>query len=172
MKTQNTGIRVETIKEINSNGERGYRITKIEALSCEKLPNLYLKNQKRRPIVIRNIDSLKAVTGHFFEDGNYHQSSDCQSDYMAVDQFWPIAELEKAMKYIAAAGQHLAECNAELAKKRAEWNGKVVFVDGKLVSQSQENLGAPIDLAVKLAKLWGAGQLLYRDDKGQIKKFA
>jgi hypothetical protein len=157
-KTSNTGIRIEAIREVNGKGEKGFRVLSVTALEQKKLPSLYLDNQKK-PIVYLAGDGDIGIKNH-----------SCGISWLSPKCFYTTNEIEKVNVHIQAAGNHLMEVNAHLRKERKTWQGKVTFVDGVAVTvPDKPPKDQPIELAVKIADLWGEGKLYYRNSKGHIK---
>ncbi len=168
--SKNTGIRIEAVREINGKGEMGYRITKIQALTAENLPSLYMDNDIAAILGIgwTNPDIrlyLKNNGGNtFFSGHNY-----------IFQTFYTCEDMKKINAHIKTAGEHLADVNAHLRKERESWHGKVTFVDGVEQEQEKDTVlnkqpsDEPIKLAEKIADLWGEGRLLYRNSRGHIK---
>ena len=184
---KNTGIKIETVKEANDRGQEGFRITKIQALERKELPFLYLDGERE-----------SVYFSHFHPDNSPHRHNTLYLrkgsdkiyvdgwDGVKLDRFYSVENMEEINGHIRAAGQHLTEVNAKLAKKRTAWHGKTVFIDGveqgqtnpdnsKATSKTKNtNTDIPIPLARLIARLWGEDRLLYRNAKGHIKplKFA
>lgn len=124
---KNTGIRIEATKMVNGRGDKGYEIKKIVALSVPELPDLYLETG---PVVFlwksrdRGIKVLK-----WERNGNIFTTKSGR-DELCVGKFYTKETMAEVMAHIRAAGEHLADVNQALARKRAKWQGNVSFVDG------------------------------------------
>ena len=118
----NTGIRIEAIKEVNSKGEYGYRITKIKALTAKELPDAYLDFPAREICFM-----VQTCCKRFLQC----ISIEHEKDRLIVGQWIGKHEFLAWQKYISRAGQHLTDVNRELAEKREDWNGLSVFIDGE-----------------------------------------
>ena len=160
---ENTGIRIEAVREVSNTGEEGFRITSIKALSSNQLPPLYL--QGNRPVVWQRQAGIRDLL--IKPDG-----TKANTTYLSKS-FYTEKEMATRLRLIVEAGQHLTDANAKLKEKREKWQGKVVFVDGVEVQNGktarQQPPNEPIELAERIADLWGEGKLLYRDEKGHIK---
>lgn len=156
--SENTGIRIETVREITGNGKVGFRVLSVAALPESKLPAMYLDNDKK-PIVC--LDSTGELS---LNEGTY---------WVCPGSFYTTIEIEKRLAHIREAGQHLTDVNAHLRKEREAWHGKVTFIDGvatedeTVPSKNPEEISIP--LAKRIAELWGEGRLLYRNARGHIK---
>ena len=166
-----TGIRIEAVKEVNDKGEQGYRITKIQTLTDKDLPKMYRRGE--RPVAVLGTGWADPENRLFLYDWELPV---CIQGW---DYIWPrfytCEDMEKILAHIKAAGQHLADVNAHLAKERESWQGKVTFIDGVEQEQEKDTVlnkqpsDEPIKLAEKIAELWGEGRLLYRNNRGHIK---
>lgn len=166
---QNTGIRVEAIREVNDSGEQGYRVTKIEALTAKNLPEIYQKGE--RPVAILGTGWTDPENRLFLYD--WKKVTYIANWSYVWSRFYTAEDMKKINSHIKAAGQHLADVNAHLAKEREAWHGKVTFVDGVATKDEavfhKQPSDEPIKLAEKIAELWGEGRLLYRNSLGHIK---
>jgi len=161
--TENTEIRIEATREISSAGGKGYQITQIHALPKKELPDLYLKNG---PVVYSTTECLDGVQATCLRTKENGRSVFFDDFGYVVPRFYTCEDIEKILAHIRAAGQHLMEVNAHLAKERAKWNDEVTFVDGVEVKET----GAPSPVVEKIAELWASGKLYCRDDKGKFRK--
>lgn len=163
-----TGIRIETIKEVNDKGEQGYRITKIRALPAKDLPNLYYEEE--RPVVVLGVGWLNPDNRLYLQIG---KKSVCIQGYKYIwPHFYTIENMEKINAHIKAAGQHLADVNRELAEKRKTWAGPVTFVDGvsvekKVFDPAKESRS----VLERIPRLWAEGRLYFMDDNGVVQPF-
>lgn len=109
------GIRIETEKIVNDDGELVIKILSIKCLKKGKLPEIYLEGKE--PIV------------YIYESDFY-----CENRKETLDQFYSIGELltrnefRDLLEHCHAAGDHLLAVNAELKAKKATWNGKETFI--------------------------------------------
>lgn len=126
--SKNTGIRIETVREINDNGEQGYKITKIQALANKDLPEMYQDNSER-PIAVLGTGWANPGTRLYLYEGK-KATYIFEWDYI-WSRFYSCKDMKKINTHIKAAGKHLADVNAHLAKEREAWRGKVTFVDGE-----------------------------------------
>ncbi len=158
---KNTGIRIETVKEVSDTGEIGYRVTSVAALKREDLPIMYLVGNK--PDVLLINDHLVV------------RSAGDAATCVYIDDFYTQEGMDKINTTIAAAGQHLADVNATLKKERAAWSGPVVFVDGvaepKPLKPSKPSVKLGESVPERIARLWAKGKLYYRDDTGDTWTF-
>lgn len=162
--TKNTGIRIETLKEVDSNGKKGYRITKIQALSANDLPKLYTDNG---PAAILGAGWSNPDNRLYLINNGM---SCCFNGYEYIwPRFYTTADMEKINAHVAAAGQHLTDVNRKLAKKRKVWNVRVVFVDGVEVSEKPK--AKPESVPERISRLWVAGNLFFRTEEGFIESF-
>ena len=162
--SKNTGIRIEAVREINGKGEMGYRITKIQALTAEDLPSLYMDNDIATILGTgwTNPDVrlyLKNNGGNTFFSGRKY----------IFQTFYTCEDMKKINAHIKTAGEHLADVNAHLAKEREAWHGKVTFIDGVEQDQEKNTALSKQSIAERIAKLGGEGRLLYRNSRGHIK---
>jgi hypothetical protein len=129
-----SNIRIECVKEVSSAGVEGYRVTGwswgtgeielsfIQALKRDELPAKPLQALKRDELPAKPL---------VYMDTNLYLRNYGDLWHLRMGDFYPCETMEKFLAHIAAAGQHLADVNAELKAKRAKWHGKIVFVDGK-----------------------------------------
>jgi hypothetical protein len=110
-----TGIRIETEKIVESNGNLSRKITEFKALPEDKLPLKYLDG--KLPVVYQENNRLKFENAPDNLDGHY-------SRYEIVEE----KEFQDILKHCHIAGQHLKNVNKEIAKKKSEWNGTETFV--------------------------------------------
>lgn len=168
--SKNTGIRIEAIREISDSGEKGYRITKIEALNRSELPELYLDSSGA---------TVALGTGGYL----YLRAGGkavCVNGWDGIRRtFYSTTDVRIILKHTQAAGQHLANVNAYLRKEREAWQGGVTFVDGVETGEkapapsSQENTPPVKKIAETLCGehiYWDGGRLYCSDSKGKFRK--
>jgi hypothetical protein len=110
-----TGIRIETEKIVESNGNLSRKITEFKALPEDKLPLKYLDG--KLPVVYQENNRLKFENAPDNLDGHY-------SRYEIVEE----KEFQDILKHCRLAGKHLKNVNKEIAQKKLEWNGTETFV--------------------------------------------
>ena len=143
-------IEIRTRKEVNSAGEKGYRVLSVEALKRSQLPKMYLNNIPR---VYRNGEDLILWSE---KDKNW-------PIWVRKDAFYTEAEMAERNAIIMEAGQRLHDINKHLARERAKWRGTVTFVDGKEKPSSAKEEEIP-----SIKALRKEGRLYYRNKRGQI----
>lgn len=142
-------IEIRTRKEVNSAGEKGYRVLSVEALEEDQLPKMYLNDVPR--VCLRHEDLILWQE----KDKNWPL-------WVRKDAFYAEAEMAERNTIIMEAGQRLHDINVKLARERAKWQGTVTFVDGKeKPSSAKEEIPS-------IKALRKEGRLYYRNRKGQI----
>ena len=126
------GIRITMDKEFNSEGLQGYRITSVQALTLDDLPELYLMEG---PSVF-----MKTLVDILPGSRIYGQTALCllqdmknvfvgEVQHITKGNFYTVKQMEFLCKHIADAGENLARVNKELKRIKA-WNGTYLCVDG------------------------------------------
>jgi hypothetical protein len=110
------GIRLETEKVVECNGDLSRKITKVKMLKSAKLPGKYL--QGKRPIVYLGWDGENIFCSN---------SESAMSRYM-IGETLTEKEFQVLLTHCHKAGDHLMDVNRELAAKKAEWNGVETFI--------------------------------------------
>ena len=116
-----TGIRIECNREVSSAGVKGYRITKIQALTRKDLPELYLNSGTS---VVLSTYEGNVQRLYLFKEGNTLSFNGLT--YISQG-FYSVEDMERILAHCAAAGQHLMEVNTYLRKEHEAWQGPVTF---------------------------------------------
>ena len=111
-----TGIRIETEKMVRSDNKITRKITGFKALKKEKLPEMYWAGE--RPIVHE---------GNIYDIVIRNKTKGLNGTYR-IGEIIEEEEFQKLLAHCKESGDHLADVNRELAKKREEWNGVETFI--------------------------------------------
>ena len=123
--SKNTGIRIETVREINDSGERGHKVISIKALQIKNLPAHYLNKNKTAYLIWARKRTIEY-------EWKLILCTEENVKYSIVEgNFYTCEDMKTINDHIKAAGQHLADVNAQLRKERKSWHSKVTFIDGE-----------------------------------------
>jgi len=113
-------IKIETKKVVPGNGVESREILHVEALKEKELPSAY-RWSKNRPTVYMGAK----FNGTRFLILKVPSGSD---EAITCGNTIEEQKFQEIITLIHAAGEHLADINRELARKREEWNGAETFV--------------------------------------------
>ena len=113
-------IKIEVEKIVSDNGELGFKILKIEALTKSELPDLYLG--KNKPYCY-----LAPESGAHYDELHIFKKRYSQFGYLVTHKFYTVKEFNERFDIIKQAGENLKKCNDKLKLLRNQWNGFDLF---------------------------------------------
>lgn len=130
-------IRIETKKEVNSDGRLGRRIKKLEALKMNELPKLYtdceysfwLSSFKTKPptFVRLHFTEERGIFGRVKKSKCFFGRTPASFRFLQEGEWISETEFQEHLEFIKKCGNNLLRCRRKLEQLGEEWQGKETF---------------------------------------------